>query len=224
MPTERVYFLVFDAPPSNDLTLAFLDSFSQCLSKIERSYPQGVLITTSRIPDIYSKGFPDGAPDDQESHFWPVLRQLLECEESSAIFLGAWLTRDPASLRFPDRAFRRPFCDGTLCAYAELDRRQTASLSGSTVRSHQRRDAFRAGLVDAIGHIKEAYAVIKSKKLLDTTRNKSYHLSKKRLNRGAILLLGSPGKDILEADESGCGTGKERRGRGRSCVCRDHKV
>lgn len=85
MPSDRVYLLVFESQPVNQLTPDFVEAFRYSLSKIE-AFPKGVVITASRIPEFYSNGISPHAPQDtlerHEEHLSPLLRQLLRYDPS----------------------------------------------------------------------------------------------------------------------------------------------
>lgn len=79
MPSDRVYVLVFESRPANQLTPDFVEAFCSSLSKIQ-AFPTGVVITASRIPEIYSNGIGPHISQDTlegQEHIWPLLRQLL---------------------------------------------------------------------------------------------------------------------------------------------------
>lgn len=85
MPSDRIYLLVFESQPANQLTVDFVEAFRYSLSKIQ-AFPKGVVITASRIPEFYSNGISPQISQDtikrQEEHIWPLLRQLLRYDPS----------------------------------------------------------------------------------------------------------------------------------------------
>ena len=79
MPSDRVYVLAFESRPANQLRPDFVEAFCSSLSKI-KEFPKGVVITASRIPDIYSEAIDPHISQDTfegQDHIWPLLRQLL---------------------------------------------------------------------------------------------------------------------------------------------------
>lgn len=85
MPSDRIYLLVFESQPVNQLTPDFVEAFRYSLSKIE-AFPKGVVITASRIPEFYSNGISphvsEDIPNRQDEHILPLLRQLLRYDPS----------------------------------------------------------------------------------------------------------------------------------------------
>jgi hypothetical protein len=79
MPSDRVYVLAFESRPANHLTPDFFEAFCSSLSKIQ-AFPKGVVITASRVPNIYNEGIDPHVSQDTfkgQEHIWPLLRQLL---------------------------------------------------------------------------------------------------------------------------------------------------
>lgn len=209
-PAPLVYLLTFTSAPDNRLTNAFIAAFGLALDVLETHHPRGVLVTTSGIPKFYSNGLDLSevarTPDFFPGRLYPFLTRLLTFPMPTVAlinghaFAGGLITAMYHDYRVQsgEKGF---LCINEILFGAVMDAPLLSvfreKLASPTVfrdlvleaRRFGGRDALEAGLVDAVGGLDEALALVERRGLTSKAKSGVYGAMKEEMWRGSLGFL-----------------------------------
>ncbi|KAL3421426.1 enoyl-CoA hydratase/isomerase [Phlyctema vagabunda] len=209
-PAPQVYLLTFTAPPDNRLLTPFCQTLLLALDIIEFSHAPGVVVTTSGIQKFYSNGLnlehAVATPGFWSDSFYTLLRRFLTYPMPTVAlinghaFAGGLMMAMHHDYRIfnPSRGF---LCLNELEFGAPLKPPMSSifrqklpqpSAYRSMVLEAKRfggQEALDAGIVDVLGGLDEALALVKDKKLTEKGKTGVYGLLKAEMYRESIGYL-----------------------------------
>ncbi|KAL1996263.1 hypothetical protein VTN49DRAFT_315 [Thermomyces lanuginosus] len=222
---KNVYILTFTSEPDNRLTPAFIDAFLLSLDIIQHRYPPGVVITTSGIPKFYSNGLDLELALNTEGFFekylYKLYRRLLTYPYPTiALINGHAFAGGFMLAMYHDYRVQNP-TRGFLClnevflgvplkqpmATIYLDKISSATLRRDLMVEGKRvaaKEALEAGIIDAVGGLDEALALVRQRQLDKLARSPAYAPLKEGAYRRTLEVLDDPTngeKFMAEADE-----------------------
>jgi enoyl-CoA hydratase/carnithine racemase len=204
-PAPAVYLLSFDSPPDNRLTTPFVAALLTALDRIELSptLPPGVVVTTSSQPKFYSNGLDlahaTGTPGFWTASLYALFRRLLTYPMPTLAlvnghaFAGGLMLAMHHDYRVQSAA-RGFVCLNELAFGAPL-KAPMSSIFRQKVPAPAYRDlvlearrfggpaALEAGIVDAVGGLDEALALVAARGLVEKGRTGVYGLLKAEMWR-----------------------------------------
>ncbi|KAI9744884.1 MAG: hypothetical protein M1818_001809 [Claussenomyces sp. TS43310] len=210
-PAPRVYLLTFSSPPDNRLTTSFCAALLLALDALEFSqHPPGILITTSGLAKFYSNGLDlehaTTTPGFWTDSLYAVFRRLATYPMPTlALINGHAFAGGLMLAMYHDYRLFNP-TRGFLCLN-ELDFGYALKPAMSSIfrqkladpavyralvleaRRFAAPEALRGGLVDALGALPEALALIADRKLSDKAASGIYGLMRAEMLRETLALL-----------------------------------
>lgn len=237
VPAPKVYLLTFTSPNDNRQTPAFCGAMLTALDTIEYEHEPGVVVTTSGIKKFYSNGL-DLEIAVTTAGFWedslfPLYRRFLTYPMPTVALLnghafagGAMLAMHHDYRVFTGRG-RGYVCVNELDFGAPLPPPLSAIFRLKVAphvyrelvleaRRYDAQAALEAGLVDAVGELDAALALIKDRGLLVKGTTGVYGDMKEEMYKEAVALLdvkgpGAAGKLGSREDKTAAvEAGKER--------------
>jgi len=205
-----VYLLSFSSPPDNRLTTSFCQTFLLALDIIENSHPIGVVITTSAIGKFYSNGLDlehastvKGFWNDSLFKLWK--RLLTYPMPTVALINGHAFAGGLMTAMFHDYRIFNP-SRGFLClneldfgaalkpAMSSIFRQKVPypAVYRSLVLEAKRfgaKGALEGGIVDGLGGLEEAIALISERKLVEKGKSGVYGVLKAEMYRETLGYL-----------------------------------
>ncbi|KAI1501075.1 enoyl-CoA hydratase/isomerase family protein [Biscogniauxia marginata] len=218
-PAPQVYLLTWSSPPDNRLTPAFCAALTAALDVIEFGHPPGVVVTTSAIAKFYSNGLDlklaVGTPGFWEDSLYPLFRRLLTYPMPTVAlinghgFAGGLMLAMHHDYRVFTGGGKGYACVNELEFGAPLLPPMSSifriKLAPATYRDlvlearrFDARAALDAGLVDAVGGLDAALALIAERNLVRKGTTGVYGVLKAEMYRESVALLGARGKDASE--------------------------
>ncbi|MCJ1278157.1 hypothetical protein MMC21_005972 [Puttea exsequens] len=209
-PSPRVYLLTFESPPDNRMIPSFCDAFLLALDILEHRFPKGVIITTSAIQKFYSNGLDyDSAIKTKgffQNHLYPLWRRLLTYPTPTlALLPGHAFAAGLMTAMMHDYRLMNPhkgyLCLNELDFGAPLTPPMAAIFrqklpSPNTYRAmvlESRRmgglEALKEGVVDGLGGVEEALAVVREARLGERGGSGVYGRLKGEMWRETVGLL-----------------------------------
>ncbi|KAL2265174.1 hypothetical protein VTJ83DRAFT_6274 [Remersonia thermophila] len=221
-PAPQVYLLTFTSPPDNRLTTASCTALLDALDMVEfGGYKPGVVITTSGIDKFYSNGL-DLEHAIATEGFMPdklyklFLRLLTYPMPTIALMPGHAFAGGMMLAMHHDYRVMSP-TRGWACineldfgvplkpAMSSIFRLKAAPAVYRQLVLEAHRfpgpEALAAGLVDRLGGLAEALALVRDKKLAGKARTGIYGLLKAEMYRESVALLARAGYDEGERAE-----------------------
>ncbi|SPO03535.1 related to enoyl-CoA hydratase/isomerase [Cephalotrichum gorgonifer] len=223
-PSPKIYLLTISSPPDNRLTTPFCAALLKALTTLQHTQPPGVLVTTSSLPKFFSNGLDLSHVTSNAPHFWtsalyPLFRKLLSYPMPTvALVNGHAFAAGLMLAMFHDYRVMNP-ARGFACLnevdFGALLKAPMSSvfrekLPPATYRSlvlEGRRfpaeQAREAGIVDAVGGLQEALALVEERKLLGKAAGGVWGLLKVEMYRETWGFLSDEGFEVEEAREKG---------------------
>ncbi|KAJ9138609.1 Enoyl-CoA hydratase/isomerase [Pleurostoma richardsiae] len=230
-PQSGIYLLTFSSPPDNRLTPSFCGAMLAALDAVEfGGRPPGVVVTTSAIPKFYSNGLDLGLARDMgdpfwEGSLWPLFRRLLTYPMPTVALLNGHAFAGGLMLAMhhdyrvfnPSRGF---LCLNELDFGAPLKPAMSGIFrvklgGGAAYRSlvlEAKRfggpEALAAGIVDVLGGLPEAVALVEGRELRKKGATGVYGLMKAEMYKEAVDLLDSHAREeererkLFEAEDA----------------------
>ncbi|RDW66096.1 hypothetical protein BP6252_09731 [Coleophoma cylindrospora] len=220
-PQPKVYLLTFNAPPDNRLVTSFCQSLLLALDIIEFSYPAGVVVTTSGIPKFYSNGLilehAKSTPGFWQESLYTLLRRFLTFPMPTVAlinghaFAGGLMLAMHHDYRIfnPSRGF---LCLNELEFGAPLKPPMSSifrqkfshpTVYRSLVLEAKRfggPEALATGIVDGLGGMEEALALIQERKLTEKAKSGVYGVLKAEMYRESVgYLEGHENNELFDA-------------------------
>lgn len=217
-PAESIYLLTLSSPPDNRLTTATCGALLQALDIIEFDYPKGVLMTTSAIPKFYSNGLDlehaMTTPGFWSNSIYLLWKRLLTYPMPTVAlinghgFAGGFMTAMHHDYRVqnPEKGF---LCLNEVEFGAPLKPAMT-SIFRQKLPANLYRDvtleakrfggkaALEAGIVDKLGGLEEALALVAERKLVKKGQSGVYGVIKSEMWRESVALLSKENFDEEE--------------------------
>ncbi|KAF2176439.1 ClpP/crotonase [Zopfia rhizophila CBS 207.26] len=234
-PEANVYLLVFASPPDNRLTTAFCTAMLTALDVIEFGYRPGVVITTSSILKFYSNGLDlehaQSTPGFWTDALYTLWRRLLTYPMPTIslmnghTFAGGLMLAMHHDYRVfnPARGFaclnELDFGAALKPPMSSIFRQKLAPATYRTLVLEARRfagpAALDAGIVDALGSLPEALALVRDRGLTAKGTTGVYGILKMEMYRESLALLAAAGFEAEEKRAMALVTeDEERRERG----------
>ncbi|KAG9247130.1 putative carnitinyl-CoA dehydratase [Calycina marina] len=235
-PSDGVYVLTFTSPPDNRLVTNFCQTFLLALDILEFSHPPGVVVTTSGIEKFYSNGLDLEHAFETKGYFpdslYALWKRLITYPMPTiAVVNGHAFAGGLMTAMYHDYRIFNP-ARGFLCLN-ELEfgvalrgpmssvfrQKVTPQIYRSLVLEAKRfnsKEALDGGIVDVLGGMDEALALIKDRKLTKMGKTGIYGLMKMEMFRESIAYTGDhAGDDQLftarnEAEDTRQKAGKKR--------------
>ncbi|KAL4892567.1 ClpP/crotonase-like domain-containing protein [Aspergillus ambiguus] len=206
---KNVYLLTFTSPKDNRLTPNFIDALLLSLDILEQRYPKGVVITTSGIAKFYSNGLDldvvAATEGFLERYLWRLFRRFLTYPMPTISLLNGHAFAGGLMLAmYHDYRIQNP-AKGFLCinelefgvplqpAMMSVFREKLAPAAFRTLVLEARRfggpDALQAGLVDGLGGLDEALALVRARGLPTKAATGIYGTMKEEMYRHSLDLL-----------------------------------
>ncbi|KAI1004004.1 hypothetical protein K3495_g4210 [Podosphaera aphanis] len=210
-----VYILTFFSPPDNRLLSSFLQALILALDILEFLHPHGVIVTTSGIPKFYSNGL-DVYHSRETPRFFPdqlyaVFRRLLTYPMPTVALVNGHAFAGGCMLAmYHDYRVMNP-SRGFLClneldlgiplqpAMSSIFRQKLKpsiyKLMVLEARRFTGKQALEGGLVDMLGGIPEAIALIDERKLAAKPGTRIYGLLRVEMFRETLSYIDNYDKE-----------------------------
>jgi enoyl-CoA hydratase/carnithine racemase len=217
-PAPSVYLLSFASPPDNRLTTALIDSWLLALDIIEQRFPAGVVITTSSIQKFFSNGLDlahvADTPDFMPKYLYALFQRLLLFPMPTIALLNGhafaagfmvamyhdYRVMNPAKgfLCLNEVVFGAVMPAGMVSVFRQkLPNPQTFReliLEGKRVAAPE---ALASGIVDHLGGLDEALALIRGRNLASMGASGVYGKLKREMWRESAALLRGHAGDVV---------------------------
>ncbi|EEH45141.1 uncharacterized protein PADG_01291 [Paracoccidioides brasiliensis Pb18] len=219
-PQDAVYLLTFNFQPDNRLTEDFCQAMLLALDIIHFKYPPGVFITTSAIQKFYSNGLDlEKAVATKgffENQLFALFKRLLTYPLPTVAlinghaFAGGFMTAMYHDYRIfnPSRGFlclnEINFGAALKPAMCSIFREKIANpltFRSIVLEGHRfgGKEALEHGIVDGLGGLDEALALIEKRKLTTMPVSGVYGLMRREMFKETYAILQNCGNDHAEA-------------------------
>lgn len=220
-PSENVYLLTLSSPPDNRLTTPVCNALTRALTTLQHTQPPGVVVTTSALPKFFSNGLDLGhatsTPGFWNDALYALWRKLLTYPMPTVALLnGHAFAAGLMTAMYHDYRVMNPD-RGYLCLnevdFGALLKTPMSSifrdkvvpatyrslvLEGRRFGGAQARDA---GIVDALGGLPEALALIEDRKILGKGKAGVWGMLKAEMYRETYDILRVENFEAEEARE-----------------------
>ncbi|KKZ64118.1 hypothetical protein EMCG_01616 [[Emmonsia] crescens] len=221
-PQDAVYLLTFNFAPDNRLTEDFCQAMLLALDIIQFKYPPGVVVTTSAIQKFYSNGLDlQKAVSTKgffENHLFALFKRLLTYPLPTVAlinghaFAGGFMTAMYHDYRIfnPSRGFlclnEVHFGAALKPAMCSIFREKIANpaIFRVIVQEGHRfggKEALEHDIVDALGGLDEALALIEKRKLTTLSVSGVFGQLRREMFRETYGILERCGMDAAEAEK-----------------------
>lgn len=222
-PSPQIYLLTISSPPDNRLTTPFCEALITALTKLQHTQSPGVVVTTSSLPKFFSNGLDlehaTTTPGFWHKTLWRLYRKLLAYPMPTVALLNGHAFAGGLMLAmYHDYRIMNPQ-RGFLCLnevdFGALLKAPMSSIFRQKVppttyrslilegRRFTGAEAKDAGIVDGLGGLDEALALVAERKILGKGQSGVWGLLKTEMYRETYGLLAEEAFEGEEARERG---------------------